>query len=236
MAISGKLNGFTLKLIACITMIIDHFAVLFLDFGSKTYMFSRIIGRISFPLFAFLLIEGFFHSSNLKKYIIRLAILAIISEPFFDYFLIRAQLKENFSVWYSQNVVFTLLLGLVTVCVYDIIVRRFHTQPVLCNLYCVLILLCGTMTSFFLITDYSVYGVLLIFIMYLFHKNRLWMMMACAANILLFGTGMIQLFAMTGVFLIWFYNGEEGKKIQRVFYLFYPLHIVILGTLHMLIK
>ena len=60
--------------------------------------------------------------------------------------------------------------------------------------------------------------------------------MACAANILLFGTGMIQLFAMTGVFLIWFYNGEEGKKIQRVFYLFYPLHIVILGTLHMLIK
>ncbi len=236
MTINSKLNGFNLKLIACITMVIDHFAVLFLDFGSKAYMFSRIIGRISFPLFAFLLIEGFFHSSNLKKYIIRLAVLAIISEPFFDYILIRAQLKENFTLWYAQNVVFTLLIGLVTVCIYDTIVRRFHSQPILCNLYCVLILLCGTMTSFFLRTDYSVYGVLLIFIMYLFHKNRLWMMIACAAAILLFEVGIIQLFGMIGVFLIWFYNGEEGKKIQRVFYLFYPLHIAVLGTLHMLIK
>lgn len=235
MSIKANLNGFTLKLIACITMAIDHFAVLFLNPQSMEYLVARILGRVAFPIFAFLLVEGFFHSSNLKKYILRLTVLAVLSEPLFDYFIIRTEIPEFYTWWYTQNVVFTLLIGLITIWAYDTVIRRFRSQPILSNTYCVLILLSGAMLSFGLRTDYPAYGVMIIFIMYLFHKNRVWMSIATAAAIILFG-GTLQLFQMAGIFLIWLYNGEEGKKVQPVFYLFYPLHILLLGVLHMIIK
>lgn len=236
MKLNGKLNGFSLKLIAIAAMTLDHIAVLFLNPESGGYLAARIIGRIAFPLFAFLLTEGFFHSSNLKKYMVRLGVLAIVSEPFFDYILIKAELGENFRPWYFQNVVFTLLIGLITIWMYDTVVRKFRNNPLLCNLYCVLILLFGAMLAFWMRTDYSVYGILLIFIMYQFHKNRLWMTIVSSITLLFFGGSSIQLFAVVGVFLIWLYNGEEGKKIKMLFYLFYPLHIALLGILRWLIK
>ena len=76
------LNGFCLKVIAMVTMLIDHAAIVFLIPG-ETYINLRIIGRIAFPIFCFLLAEGAIYTHSLKKYTARLAVFALLSEiPF----------------------------------------------------------------------------------------------------------------------------------------------------------
>ena len=104
---SFSLSGFDLKIIAVITMIIDH-AGAFLFPQAKIL---RIIGRISFPIFAFLICEGYEHTKDVKKYMLRLLLFAVISEPFFD----LAMSGTIFSLNNGQNVIFTLLIGVVTI-------------------------------------------------------------------------------------------------------------------------
>ena len=77
-----ELTGFQLKLIAIITMTLDHIGIFFLL--PPTYYLFRIIGRLSFPIFAFLIAEGFNYTKNIKKYLVRLLIFSIISEPILD--------------------------------------------------------------------------------------------------------------------------------------------------------
>ena len=80
-------SNYTLKLIATIAMILDHLAIIFFSSTSFIYLILRIIGRISFPIYAFLIVEGFFHTKSLTKYLSRLILLAFISEPIYDYAL-----------------------------------------------------------------------------------------------------------------------------------------------------
>ena len=125
--------GSTLKLIAIFVMLIDHIAatvisnilvsVNFFMMGSAAsqdpyyqtmsavYFIMRMIGRLGFPLFCFLLVEGFIHTRNKLKYVIRLALLCLISEIPFD-------LAFSGQVFYTgyQNVFFTLLIGFVVMC------------------------------------------------------------------------------------------------------------------------
>ena len=83
----GCLNGFVLKVIAIVSMIIDHVAFTFFDGGSTIYFVCRAIGRLAFPIFAFLLVEGFVHSKNRAKYALRLFIFAVLSEIPYNLFL-----------------------------------------------------------------------------------------------------------------------------------------------------
>ena len=78
------MSTFALKLIAIITMAIDHVTAVFIPNNTEVYLVGRLIGRLAFPIFAFLLVEGFFHTSNIKKYLTRLGIFALISELPFD--------------------------------------------------------------------------------------------------------------------------------------------------------
>lgn len=97
-------NSFHLKLIAVITMTIDHIgAVLMPQYG-----FLRIIGRIAFPIYCFMLVNGFFYTKNIRKYIGRMLIFAIISEPFFDWAIFGKIYVKSY-----QNIYFTLLTGLI---------------------------------------------------------------------------------------------------------------------------
>ena len=115
--IFGKLSGSTLKMIALLTMLTDHIAAFLInvDRYPAVYYTMRNIGRISFPIFCFLIVEGYFHTSDIKKYMFRLAVFGIISEMPFD----LAVGGLNREAMGHQNVFFTLFLGLVVVWLID---------------------------------------------------------------------------------------------------------------------
>lgn len=231
MKVIERIDGFTLKIIACISMFIDHFAIVFLELGSEEYKIARIIGRLAFPIFAFLLVEGFFYTSNLKRYGIRLFLLGVITEPFFDVVLLRNLGISNFLI--IQNVVFTLLIGLIMLWIFNIIRIKYQIQqPFFYNIYGVLTILTAAILSVICATDYSIYGIILFMILYLFHENRIWRTIACIILIFLFGDSF--LYQIPAIILLYFYNGKEGKKIQTVFYLFFPLHLFVLGVLQLI--
>lgn len=105
------MTAFTIKIIACITMFLDHikFAIPITDCYITEYF-----GRISFPLFAFLITEGYIHTSNLKKYIKRIFIFAIISQ--IPFMIFRYIISGDYKI---LNIMFTFLLGILAIIVYD---------------------------------------------------------------------------------------------------------------------
>ena len=110
-----------IKIIACITMILDHIRYVV----PVTNIFvTRFLGRISFPLFAFLLTEGYVHTKNLKNYYKRLFIFAIISQ--IPFMLFR---KLVVGEWKMLNIMFTLLLGLIAITIFDKEKRKYISIP-----------------------------------------------------------------------------------------------------------
>ena len=209
------MTSFQLKIIAIITMLIDHIgSVLFPEIIA-----FRIIGRLAFPLFAFLLTEGYIHTSNLKKYIFRLAIFSLISQyPFMLAFGFDAGL----------NIFFTLTIGLTAIYLSD------HYQSYLP--FFILAILADLIH-----TDYGMFGVLLIFLIYQYKSNFKKMMIYIIALYSIFyligglsaGIGAIhyyiQFFALLSFILIAYYSGREGRKAKYLFYIFYPGHLLILS-------
>ena len=104
------MSAFTLKIIAVITMFIDHIGYIVYN-GEIPYL--NFIGRLSFPIFAFQISEGYIHTKNLKKYFFRLFLFAIISQ--FPFMLFDSLFIDEFYL----NVFFTLLLGLLSIFIYD---------------------------------------------------------------------------------------------------------------------
>lgn len=225
------MSSFTLKIIACVAMLIDHITALFVTDRTLMYI-GRGIGRLAFPIFCFLVVEGFFHTKNVKKYLLRLGVFALISEIPFDYAFWYVTRMRNFFT--SQNVFFTLFLGLLTITVYDTIAKKYKDQPWIFNVLAVLTIVAGGGIAILLKSDYSYMGILIIFVFYLFHWNKKRMMIAyfILAGFLFGG---IQLLAVLDIPFLWFYNGEKGPSFKYGFYLFYPLHLLILGYLYRLI-
>lgn len=235
------LSGSTIKIIAVITMFADHFGQIVLKNGIalnaprqlfSDYEFSillnvievcNIIGSIAFPLFCFLLVEGFMHTHNLKKYIIQLGMFAVITEPIYDLSFNQSLFSLN-----QQNVLFTLLIGVLTLT----LIKR-------CNHHVIsAIFLAGLsgFISYFLKLDGWYYGIALITIFYLFHDYRglkyifvIVAMYVCGLDYSLHAIlGPYFLVSMSSLLIIAFYNGRRGLKMKYVFYLFYPCHLLIL--------
>lgn len=203
------LNSFQLKILAIVTMMLDHIGAVFFP---KILIF-RIIGRISFPIFAFLVAEGFFHTSDVKKYITRLGVLAIVSEVPFDLLFYGTLIHLG-----HQNVFFTLCLA-VTAMYW---MNKSYNVVMKFGIGFLFLLLADVLH-----TDYMSMGVFLVFIFYFWREYKMTKyIMAAAANILFMGG--IQIYGTLALFPISLYNGEEGKKIKKFFYLFYPVHIIIL--------
>ncbi|MCR4657646.1 MAG: conjugal transfer protein TraX [Lachnospiraceae bacterium] len=237
------LSGVALKLIASVIMVIDHAAVAVLNpyievnvgnmsfetFKSMNDLYGIMhnkIGRIAFPIFCFLLVEGFLHTKNVWKYARNLLIFAFISEVFFDLALFRNPFDLK-----HQNVYFTLLLGLI--CMYllqSVMERRFSFlkgfHPVM--IYALSILAVGLCMgiAYLLRTDYSYKGVLAISLMYLFRKNRF---AKCVIGEIPFE---YEPFAFFSIIPLLLYNNSRGrlghKGFKYAFYAFYPAHLFIL--------
>lgn len=209
------LTSFELKCIAIISMTIDHAgAVLF----PSEYWF-RCLGRISFPIFCFLIVEGFFHTRNLNRYLLRLGIFAFISEVPFDLaFSGRCLNLEH------QNVFFTLFLSVIMLAALD----RCREWPEK-----VVVLLIAMWLAVVGRFDYSYRGLLLVFVFFVFRQYRcVSIVMGALWNFLYQGT--VQKYGMLAMIPIALYNGEPGKRMKYFFYVFYPLHLTILylASLH----
>ena len=225
-----------LKLIACITMLIDHFAaVVLLSLTPRTqtivdlYYILRIIGRFAFPIYCFLLAEGAHYTRNPKKYALRLAIGAVLSELPYDLAF------EGGWTMGSQNVMITLLLGF---CALEMMKRcpRLWQK--------VLIVLPFALAAKWLNTDYGAKGVLLIALFALtrdmprktlLQALGIWFVFSPNHAMMLNWLGgiswTIQEHAVLAILPIAFYSGEKrssNKALQWVFYLFYPVHLTVL--------
>ena len=251
------ISGGTLKIIAIVTMFIDHVGaallgrflmasgymeaalsqnvadlILWLEENAAlylTYTAMRMIGRIAFPIFCFLLIEGFQKTHDVKKYALRLGIFALISEIPFD-LAFNAQVLE-FSY---QNVFFTLFFLLLAMLAYDKIWKAQFFSGKAPNLAAklflsaaALLVCCGLAEA--LKTDYAAIGVLCITVMYAFRKKKAALI---AAGCVAFAW---EVTAPLAFLPIGFYNGQRGLKLKYIFYLFYPLHLLLIYGISLLL-
>ena len=217
------MNGFWLKLIAMITMLIDHTAAILIPNDTMVYMICRSIGRLAFPIYCFLLIEGFLHTNNIKKYLTRLGVFAFISEIPFD-----LGFYNRIIYLYHQNIFFTLFIGLTVLFFVGKVEHKYRGNYTLNSFLTSLVVLIGCVVATFLQTDYGALGVLMIAAFYFFRYNKV---LLIASLIILNGLlgGRIQALAAVSMVFIWFYNGEKGKQWNKyVFYIYYPLHILML--------
>ena len=209
-------DGNTLKWIALLSMLIDHIGVIYLSYGShallSVYSLSRYIGRLSFPLFCFLLVEGFYHTGNLCKYVQRMLGFAFLAEIPYDLAIYGKLVKLD-----GQNVLFTFVIGL--------LVMWMLTKVELWSIPMYGIVLFGCAAAYLLRVDYSWYGILLIVVFYVFHDQKTKRNLAAA--VLLFW----QPASLVALLCIQWYNGERGRVNRTVFYWFYPVHLLILYAL-----
>lgn len=223
------LSGSALKLIAIVSMLIDHVAaailarLLITGQGTptlyQTYFAMRNIGRIAFPIFCFLLVEGFEYTRDRKKYALRLFLFALISEIPFDLAFNAKVLETGY-----QNVFFTLLIGLITIMAIRAVEEKEQNwHPVARILLTAVIVAAGMVVAILLKTDYDAKGIVAILLLYLFRKKRgLQILSGCV-----FFAGW-ELPALVAFIFIAFYNGKRGFGMKYFFYLFYPAHLLIL--------
>lgn len=217
------MSSFVLKIIALISMLLDHSGYVIFD-GFSAFNF---LGRLAFPLFAFQLTEGYKHTKSLKKYFFRLFLFAIISE--IPFLLFKLKFVENS---FSLNIFFTLWLGLATIWVYD-------KNKILGSCF----LLISSTLAEFLKFDYGAFGILIIFIFSVFKNNKALMnisfifavIIKYSCELLVYSNTLyfyvyilLCIFTIFPIFFIDLYNGKEGKKIKYLLYIFYPLHLLVL--------
>ncbi|MBP5185233.1 MAG: hypothetical protein J6113_09005 [Lachnospiraceae bacterium] len=226
------MSGFVLKLIAMVTMIIDHVTAVFVPTGTVAYFIGRAIGRVAFPLFCFLLVEGFYHTKSIKKYVLRLAAFALISEIPFD-----LAIRRKFFDWNYQSVMLTLLIGLVCIGLVEYIKQRFY--PMQLFVYTVLsslVMLAAGILAMALGTDYGMFGIVVILIMYFARRSKpLQLAGFIGASVLSYGLSGTETIGALAFIFIFLYNGKKGPDDKKAFYLVYPLHLLVLGILKMFV-
>ena len=272
MTVNNKLTGYHLKLIALITMFIDHIAAVVIwrtyvasfrvttamqlsgsigdqilvwvaenqDAIYTIYEWMRYIGRMAFPIYCFLLVEGFLHTRNVAKYVGRLALFALISEIPFDLAIDGTWWTLEYS-----NVFFTLALGLLAIWALSYI-EKFHEfwvekqwEPILGKILTlsaglIVIVGVGAFAEIVLRTDYGIGGIVAIAVIYLLRKQK---EIAFTASVLALTViaGDIEILALAMLYPIMRYDGSRGKNMKYVFYVFYPAHLLALALICMML-
>lgn len=213
------LSNFDLKILAIITMTIDHIgAIMYPNID-----IFRIIGRVSFPIFAFLLVEGFNHTSNKLKYFLRLLLFAVITQPLYDYAFNNHELNILFTFSLSFLLLSSIEFIKKIINKYSKGIENYLYKTVFYSLIYILFVL----FSLILNVDYQALGVSLVFIFYLSSNIYLSFLLYLLAVIFL-ATNNIQFYSLLSFIFINLYNGEKGNSTKYFFYLYYPLHLLVL--------
>lgn len=230
------MSAFVLKIIACVTMFIDHIS--YAIPGDTSIL--NYIGRFAFPIFAFQISEGYIHTSNEKKYIIRLLFFALISQ--YPFMLFHSLISTDFAL----NVLFTLLFGLISIIIYD----KYNKYIGIVSVFYL-----GLIAEFACF-DYGFYGVLIIFLFYILKNNRTSFILSFEIATLIhfayevlpyyrYGTEILVkafiyyipyiIFTMLAIVPILFYNKQKGINTKHLLYLFYPLHLILIYAISIII-
>lgn len=233
-----ELTAAVLHIIAMTLMLMDHLWATLLP--AKEWL--TCAGRVAFPIFAFMAVEGYFHTRSFKKYILRMLLFAVLSEIPFD-------LMYGGTWFYPvhQNVLWTFLLSLLGVWLMEQVRKKGKTWMYL--LVCVLVVLAGLVLGTLCMVDYYGAGVLTVFVFYFLHGRKWWCFLGQLAalywlNVELLGGLMypVQFFgmefelcqqglALLALIPIWLYRGRQGyhsKPFQYLCYAFYPVHMLLL--------
>ena len=224
------ISGAVLKDLAVCSMLIDHTAAVLVRryitlvsghvtaqkaaFLKQLYFYMRRFGRLAFPIYCFLIVEGFFHTKDIRKYLSRMFVFALVSEFPFDYALHHGQ-----SFFEKQNVYFTLLIGLLVLTGIRFFYGRIPLQ--------LAVMVSGMILARLLRTDYSYKGVFIIELLYITRFSRFWQS-ACGASFMQYYEKMPTPLAFVP---IWLYNGKRGRQNKYLLYFFYPGHLLFLGIL-----
>ncbi len=241
-----EINGSTLKLIALFSMLTDHTAaVLFPYLMMKNDIFQlgfsmeymaqawqqggagwlyiayqvmrRLIGRLAFPIYCFLLVEGFERTRSRPRYALRLFVFALISEiPFNLAFCGRAFDAS----W--QNVFVTLFLGVLMMWAMRALEEHFFQKHLLLWGGVFLVFGAAALLAEALRCDYGAHGIIAVALLYLFRKNKGEQIIAGAVAFLW------EVTAPLAFIFVGFYNGKRGLKLKYIFYIFYPAHLLLL--------
>lgn len=169
-----------LKTIAIIAMVIDHIGVYFLPFlPNIIYVICRTIGRIAMPIFAYLIVQGFFHTKDYKKYVLRLGILAVITQISITLLMVinKIYVPEYIYAKYiytNGNVLFTYIIGLILIKIIheDILIKKWDYQKNM-SLKIILVFLV-LIATIFIPLDYGIEAVIMILLMYFVEKLRIY--------------------------------------------------------------
>ncbi len=224
--LSLRLSGSALKIIAVLSMIADHWAYFLIPPDTPIYNIMRCYGRIAFPVFAFLIAEGFAHTRSRTRYFLTLVAFAILSE--IPWFLLNG--SDG-----THNVMFTLALGVVALAVFD---RLCEHGPLCCFS---IITLC--FFAWLIGVDYDWRGILIIAVFYMLRRHTIepWI---CRHNIcfpsqavmqILFTFPLMMHYGVLGAILasivIFLYDGTrgniKGSVAKYAFYVIYPLHLFL---------
>jgi len=251
------LTGNSLKVIAVLTMVIDHLCKIVLQWLLSNYwgvmvdngqmsweQFQQIdnfirfdlqsVGTIAFPLFCFLLAEGFRYTRDKKRYIGLMFIFALISEIPFDigFFSEYSQMEGTFPFYLKyQNVFFTLFLGLLTlVCLERLSckseIRTEKIKSVILQVICVAVL---ALVAELIRCDYGMQGILYIAAFYVCRNHRIYQVLLFLLAYMGATGNQPPLCTLLACLIILLYNGKRGKlKLKYFFYAFYPAHILVL--------
>lgn len=232
-----SLSSAALHIIAMTIMLMDHLWATLLP-GQN---WLTCVGRIAFPIFAFMTVEGYFHTHDVKRYMLRLLVFALISElPF------NLMYSGTLIYPYHQNVLWTLLLGLFGIW----LMERAKGKVMRYVLTAVAVVLVSVCLATLGMVDYFAPGVLTVFAFYFFRGKKWWCILGQIVamywiNIELLGGQYypISLFgidfelceqglALLALIPIWLYHGRQGhhsKAFKWTCYAFYPVHMLLLG-------
>lgn len=204
----GLFSSYDIRMVAIITMLLDHVGLLLS--GTVFYDPLRMIGRIAFPLFCFLLVEGYIYTKDLHRYMLRLFVCAVVSQVPYSLFLNTGRL----------NVMYELIIGLI--CLY--LVDRQSSYGIIA--FVGLLVACGASFG----AEYGLYGIALIVAMYYFRGspvNRFWF---CGILCILMSWEYYGAAAFS-MAVIWCYDGSVGKRMNRwLQYAIYPVHMILLSA------
>ena len=220
-------SGSTLKMIALVIMFIDHIGAVIVqrtmamegfnhDFWSSLYWPIRYVGRLAFPIFCFLLVEGFVHTSNVKKYLKGMLLFALISEIPFNLGIAGTL----FSLEY-QNVFWELALGIMAMLSLEMNKKKKSNYWIQVVLRIAVIIVFAGIAEV-LNFDYGMYGIISIVALYAFREKRLMQLLIGAVSFYW------EPVAPLAFLLIALYNGKRGRNIKYAFYIFYPTHLLVL--------